>query len=111
MNDDYLWDRSGSPDPDVERLERTLGPLRYRHRSDFVQPPVPRTHILRAAAAAAVLVVLGASQFGVYPLPPVTHWQVATLDQTSPSNALVRFKANHWVGLALTLAFLADAYF
>jgi 4-hydroxybenzoate polyprenyltransferase len=38
-------------------------------------------------------------------------WQVATLDQTSPANALVRFKANHWVGLALTLAFLADAYF
>ena len=38
-------------------------------------------------------------------------WQVATLDQTSPVNALVRFKANHWVGLALTLAFLADAYF
>ena len=38
-------------------------------------------------------------------------WQVATLDQASPANALVRFKANHWVGLALTLAFLADAYF
>jgi 4-hydroxybenzoate polyprenyltransferase len=38
-------------------------------------------------------------------------WQVATLDRSSPANALVRFKANHWVGLALTLAFLADAYF
>ena len=37
-------------------------------------------------------------------------WQVATLDTKSPANALVRFKANHWVGLALTLAFLADAY-
>ena len=38
-------------------------------------------------------------------------WQVATLDRSSPANALVRFKANHWVGLALTIAFLADAYF
>jgi len=28
MNDDYLWDRSGPPDPDVERLERLLAPLR-----------------------------------------------------------------------------------
>jgi 4-hydroxybenzoate polyprenyltransferase len=37
-------------------------------------------------------------------------WQVATLNTKSPANALVRFKANHWVGLALTLAFLADAY-
>src|SRR2546423_9390614 len=28
MSDDYLWDRSGPPDPDVERLERMLGRLR-----------------------------------------------------------------------------------
>jgi 4-hydroxybenzoate polyprenyltransferase len=38
-------------------------------------------------------------------------WQISTLDSKSPANALVRFKANHWVGLALTLAFLAEAYF
>jgi len=29
MKDDYLWDGSGEPDPDVQELERTLG--RYRH--------------------------------------------------------------------------------
>jgi len=28
MSDDYLWDRSGTPDPDVERLEALLGRLR-----------------------------------------------------------------------------------
>jgi len=28
MSDEYLWDGSGPPDPDVERLERLLGPLR-----------------------------------------------------------------------------------
>ena len=28
MSDDYLWDRSGPPDADVERLERLLGTLR-----------------------------------------------------------------------------------
>jgi 4-hydroxybenzoate polyprenyltransferase len=38
----------------------------------------------------------------------ILAWQVATLDRDSPASALVRFKANHWVGLALTLAFLAD---
>ena len=31
-------------------------------------------------------------------------WQVATLDPNDPDNCLKRFKANHWVGLALTLA-------
>src|SRR5260221_11389149 len=28
MSDEYLWDRSGPPDPEVERLERALGRLR-----------------------------------------------------------------------------------
>lgn len=27
MSDDYLWDRSGEPDPEIERLERALAPL------------------------------------------------------------------------------------
>jgi hypothetical protein len=31
MNDDYLWDKSGEPDPEIERLEELLGELRYRH--------------------------------------------------------------------------------
>jgi hypothetical protein len=30
MNDDYLWDRSGEPDPEVARLEHLLEPLRHR---------------------------------------------------------------------------------
>jgi hypothetical protein len=29
MSDDYLWDRSGPADPDVERLEALLAPLRH----------------------------------------------------------------------------------
>src|SRR2546430_15774216 len=27
MSDDYLWDPSGPPDPEIERLERALGRL------------------------------------------------------------------------------------
>ncbi len=38
----------------------------------------------------------------------ILAWQVVTLDPASPENALVRFRANHWVGLALTLALLAE---
>src|SRR5262245_41918888 len=29
MSDDYLWSRSGPPDPDVEKLERLLEPLAH----------------------------------------------------------------------------------
>src|SRR5262245_4143907 len=35
MRDDYLWDRSGEPDPEIEKLEQTLAPL--GHAGD---PPV-----------------------------------------------------------------------
>ncbi len=30
MSDDYLWDRSGEPDPEVQRLERVLGRHRWK---------------------------------------------------------------------------------
>ncbi len=30
MNDEYLWDKSGEPDPQVQQLEEILGTLRYQ---------------------------------------------------------------------------------
>ena len=30
MNDDYLWDKSGEPDPQIQELEEILGTLRYQ---------------------------------------------------------------------------------
>ncbi|MDQ2976596.1 MAG: hypothetical protein M3R69_14460 [Acidobacteriota bacterium] len=30
MNGDYLWDRTGEPDPEVQQLEEVLGTLRYQ---------------------------------------------------------------------------------
>jgi hypothetical protein len=63
MNDDYLWDRSGEPDREVERLERVLGKYRYQ-----AKPLSPALHsrlserrggwIRLAAVAAAILIVL-----------------------------------------------------
>ncbi len=35
-------------------------------------------------------------------------WQLWTLDPNQPENPLIRFKNNHYVGIVLTLAFLAD---
>jgi hypothetical protein len=37
MSDDYLWDKSGRPDPDVERLERALAKL--GHAGGPLVPP------------------------------------------------------------------------
>jgi hypothetical protein len=30
MNDDYLWDKTGQPDPQIQQLEEILGTLRYQ---------------------------------------------------------------------------------
>ncbi|MFN2578631.1 MAG: hypothetical protein ABR607_13170 [Pyrinomonadaceae bacterium] len=32
MNDNYLWDRTGKPDTEIQELEDLLGPLRYQPR-------------------------------------------------------------------------------
>lgn len=80
MNDDYLWDRSGPPDPEVARLEQTLAPLRYRHRAGLALEP-RRPRIWWAAAAAAVLAALATWQVSYRP-SPVTAWQVAGLEGT-----------------------------
>ena len=84
MSDDYLWDGSGEPDPEVERLERLLE--RFKH-----ERPVPELALtvragpgrLRrfvpwlAAAAAALIVAAG----GLLLLRRETPtWEVARLD-------------------------------
>jgi hypothetical protein len=87
MSDDYLWDRSGPPDPDVERLESLLGRLRST-------PPVPDVSKVRlkadpttvwtfravapllAAAAAVVLMIAGTWQSTRH----AASWEVARLD-------------------------------
>ncbi|MFI5403273.1 MAG: FecR domain-containing protein [Planctomycetota bacterium] len=53
MSDDYLWDKSGPPDAEVERLEGLLA--RYRHRT---RRPRRRLALLVAAAVVAVAVLL-----------------------------------------------------
>jgi hypothetical protein len=70
MNEDWLWDRSGPPDPEIERLENTLSPLRYRHRA---MPPRRRAWPLAVAlvAAAAALVIWSV------PTASETQWQIA----------------------------------
>ena len=33
IDDDYLWDRTGEPDPEIQELEEILGTLRYQPRA------------------------------------------------------------------------------
>ncbi len=83
MNDDYLWDKSGEPDPEIQRLETLLSPM--GHKWDKIPGwPAPRrspeSWIL--AIAASVLVLCGALWIGWQRTRPA--WQVATVEG-SPS--------------------------
>lgn len=44
-------------------------------------------------------------------VPLLLLWQIVTLKPDDGQNCLVRFKANHWVGLALTLALYIEYRF
>jgi hypothetical protein len=95
MNDDYLWDGSGEPDPEVQKLEKTLG--RYRHNQPTpafdqiadvpeARPP-KRYYFLRfpfqLAAVAATLVVAATVYFLLRPKPIIDSgpgWDVARLE-------------------------------
>jgi hypothetical protein len=73
MKEDWLWDRSGPPDPEIEKLERTLAPLRYRPRA----PRPARTWWAAAGAAAAVIAAAAGLTVSSAPDSPETAWQVA----------------------------------
>lgn len=94
MNDDYLWDGSGNPDPEVERLERILSRLRSKRPPPELPKDLPlspevseatielsegkrRRVIPYLAVAAAVLVAILGSWF--YIRQPEVSWPVETL--------------------------------
>jgi hypothetical protein len=79
MNNDYLWDRSGPPDPEIERLEQALAPHRYRHRADFVQRAQTRARTWLSVAASMILVAVAAWQVRM-PVSVQTNWQIAGLE-------------------------------
>src|SRR5262245_45747119 len=85
MPDDYLWDRSGEPDPEVVRLEELLGRFRHdRPAPELPSPlPAPRRPVRGmlpwlASAAAVLAAVLG----GWLLLRERGSWQVASLEGT-----------------------------
>jgi len=62
MKDDYLWDKTGEPDPQVQQLEEILGSLRYQPRPLELPEELPlprrRNYFPWLAIAAGVLLAL-----------------------------------------------------
>lgn len=62
MNDDYLWDKTGQPDPEIQQLEEILGTLRYQPKPlvipDEVRIPRRRNYFPLLAIAASILLAI-----------------------------------------------------
>jgi hypothetical protein len=80
MSDDYLWDRSGPPDPEIERLERKLAPLRYHHGADLAGARPSRPRAWLAVAAAVLLAAFALWQLRAPASGSRTAWQVAGVE-------------------------------
>lgn len=65
MNDDYLWDRTGEPDPEIQELEEILGTLRHQPEPLAIPAQLQlvqkQSHVGRLAIAAAITIMI----FGV----------------------------------------------
>jgi hypothetical protein len=56
MNDDYLWDKTGQPDRQIQQLEEILGTLRYQPKP--LALPQKRNYYPLLAIAASLLLAL-----------------------------------------------------
>ena len=77
MRDDYLWDGSGEPDPEIQQLETALGKLRHKRplvfseipgwKAQTARPRFWRTRLFpRFAIAAAAVLVAGTVAFWLF---------------------------------------------
>ncbi|HEV8370900.1 MAG TPA: hypothetical protein VGQ39_23325 [Pyrinomonadaceae bacterium] len=62
MNEEYLWDKSGEPDPEIQQLEQILGTLRYQPKAlelpNDIQVVRRNRYLPLVAIAATILVAL-----------------------------------------------------
>jgi hypothetical protein len=62
IGDDYLWDQTGEPDPEIQQLEQMLGSLRYQPRSldipGHLAPGHKRAFFPRFLAIAATITMM-----------------------------------------------------
>ena len=95
MNDDYLWDKTGEPDPEVQELEEILGVLRYQPQKLALpdEIPVQRSRNFYRLLAIAATVVLGLVAAGIWfsvkrvNTPRTETTKIEATPEHSPTNA------------------------
>ena len=86
MREDYLWDRSGEPDVEIVRLERTLSAFRHRGAAPTATaverlPERRRYPVAAGVIAASLIAAIGALLVGVrHTGNALAPWNVSVLD-------------------------------
>jgi hypothetical protein len=86
MKEDYLWDKSGEPDPQIQQLEEILGTLRYQPKPlqlpeelSFARPRRNYLPLVAIAATVAIALLAGGLWFQIQnreaPIPAVAITQ------------------------------------
>lgn len=85
MNEDYLWDRSGEPDPEIQQVEQVLGTLRYQSRPLTLPAQLQirrqRNYFSRIAIAAGLATMLAAGAIWL-----LAHRNNTSVDSRTASN-------------------------
>ena len=105
---DYLWDRSGKPDPEIAALEDALSELRF----DKPMPPMPakrRPHFWWLLAAAAAVLVVVAWTLREEPVRVSSEWPTPSVAPVSGDSwKVARLSGAPWpVRFAYAVAALA----
>jgi hypothetical protein len=111
MSDDYLWDRSGPPDPEVARLEELLRPLGQQENATVptIRLKADTTHgtqwsrtrmvrVLIPLAAAAMVVLAVGGWWLVARSRPTTSWEVIRFEETPTSSRRITGRGDLPVG-------------
>jgi hypothetical protein len=89
MNEDYLWDKSGAPDPEIQQLEEILGTLRYQPKPLRLAPRRNYVALLAIAATVAIALLAGGLWLRIksydLSIAPVA------MDTTAPSTPKIGF--------------------
>ncbi|HET8678448.1 MAG TPA: hypothetical protein VFO63_21785 [Blastocatellia bacterium] len=88
MKDDYLWDGTGEPDPEVERIEQMLSVYKYQPKK-LDLPARPTVWFSPRLAAAAALVMMAIAGLLVYlnkgeQAPPFVATDNPVVEQPAP---------------------------
>ena len=79
---DYLWDKSGEPDQEIERLERLLGQFAWsgdvRLQADHGRASKAGRYVGILLLAASLALMVGGLTFAFRFRPAVASWQVTT---------------------------------